>query len=360
MKLIKDLLEADGGGTKVLSIELDVIADIGNKHYVVADQSKELILLDLSQEGAGEVKENDKIKLIKPKITGVSPKVLSPTTMKAVRIGTVNEKQKVKYDLSKYVDYANNLKKVDGLTFDDTEKYEPKTSIPEILVFTTQISRKIEGSYGPYQIATIKDLKGNTGTLNLYGARVGEMEPGQAYTLKKLTKSNIKKEEDDFSRLTIKYGTVIKGNNEKFENVKLGEHKFEGQVIGVVDIKEKQICKHDKEVVNEDSHCQTCGKKDTIVKLQANIYVETSDDVVDVKIEDWVLKNTKPGDSNSDKWLEEQLMSKKVKIEANKGYGGTDLWAVKLSYQVEPKIKKEAHKDVPVNDSKGKAKPKEK
>ena len=336
-----------------------MIADVGKKHYVVADHKKELILLDLSQEGAGEVKEMDKIKLIKPKITGVSPKVLSPTTMKAVKIGIVNEKHKVKHDISKYVDYVKNLKKVDGLTFDDTEKYEPKISIPEILVFTTQISRKIEGAYGTYQIANITDLKGNTGSLNLYGARVGEMEPGQAYTLNKLTKSNIKKEEETDSRLTIKYGTVKKGDNEKFEDVKLGEHKVEGQVIGVVDIKEKQICKYDKEIVAEESNCQTCGEKDTIVKLQANIYVETSDDVVDVQINEWVLKNSKPGDSNSEKWLEEQLMSKKVKIEANKGYGGTDLWAVKLSYPVEPKIKKEALKDVPGNHDKVKGKPKE-
>ena len=64
MKLIKDILSLEGDSKAV--VELTVVKDLGNKQWIVADHSDATIILDMSKEGAGDLKEGERVRIIKP------------------------------------------------------------------------------------------------------------------------------------------------------------------------------------------------------------------------------------------------------------------------------------------------------
>ena len=55
MKLIKDLLSSEGDTKSVIVIKLTVVKDLGKQQFILADESKATIILDLSSEGSGKV-----------------------------------------------------------------------------------------------------------------------------------------------------------------------------------------------------------------------------------------------------------------------------------------------------------------
>ena len=64
MKLIKDILSSEGDSKAV--VELTVVKDLGNKQWTVGDHSDATIILDMSKEGAGDLKEGERVRTIKP------------------------------------------------------------------------------------------------------------------------------------------------------------------------------------------------------------------------------------------------------------------------------------------------------
>ena len=55
MTLIKDVVDSQGNKEKkIFSIELDVVKNLGNNCYVVADDSGETIMLDMNQKIASQ------------------------------------------------------------------------------------------------------------------------------------------------------------------------------------------------------------------------------------------------------------------------------------------------------------------
>ena len=64
MKLIKDILSSEGDSKAV--VELTVVKDLGNKQWIVGDHSDATIILDMSKEGAGDLKEGERVRIIKP------------------------------------------------------------------------------------------------------------------------------------------------------------------------------------------------------------------------------------------------------------------------------------------------------
>ena len=322
MKLIKDIVSPQEGH-KVLSIELNVLKNLGKNYLVVADDSGQTIVLDMNKkEGKSEdkvdiVTEGSRIKMIKPQVSGNDLKVISPDKFKVINMGQSKGNTKVckEEDMKKYQDYVNKQRNVKGTTLNDTEKIGKNIMIPEMSVFIVSVSRTIEGKYGDYQIVNFKDLAGNKGTLNLYGNKVGQMEPGRMYTMKKFVKSGIAKSEGEYTRLALKYGSLNEAEesvSKMFVDIKLGEQVIDGTVIGIADIEVKE------------------SPEDKKPKLYATLYVEGKDDVQQVKIYEWNLRKQVPNEDNAEDWLNSELLSKKVSIEADVSYMGDGLCAVRI------------------------------
>ena len=66
MKSIKDLLSSQDDPKSVIVIELTVVKDLGKQQFILADKKNATIILDLSSEGSGKVKEGERLKFIKP------------------------------------------------------------------------------------------------------------------------------------------------------------------------------------------------------------------------------------------------------------------------------------------------------
>ena len=322
MKLIKDILNSEGD-KKILCVELDVVKDLGKNYYVVADDSGETIMLDMNQkeDAPHNVSEGGRIRMIKPKVSGDIPKMISPDKFKVINIGPSNSDKipQLKQDeMTKYENHVEKQRKAEGTTLNDTEKVEKNIVIPEMSVFSVGVSCIIEGKYGSYQIANFKDLAGNKGSMNLYGQQVGKMEPGKPYTIKKFVKSGMAKEEGQFTRLAVKYGSIKEAEEpvaQKFINVKLGEQEVTGKIIGITDV-------YMKENIDE-------GKK----KINATIYVQCKEEVEQIKIYEWNLRKEVPDKVNSEDWLNSELMSKDVIIEADTSFSGEGLSAVRMIFK---------------------------
>ena len=323
MMLIKDIVNPQEGH-KILTIELNVLKDLGKNHHVVADDSGQTIVLDMnksevkSEDKIDTVTEGSRIRMIKPKVSGDDVKVISPDKFKVINIGKSKGgklpqcKEEV---MNKYQDYVNKQQKVNGTTLNDTEKMGKNITIPEMSLFTVSVSRRIEGKYGDYQIVNFKDLAGNKGALNLYGNKVGQMEPGKSYTIKKFVKSGMAKADGEYTRLAVKYGSLNEAEdsvNKMFNDVKLGEQDIEGEVIGIADIEVKE------------------SSGDGEPKLYATLYVQGSEDVQQVKMYEWNLRNKRPLQGNTENWLNSELLSKQVSIEADVSYSGDGLSAVRI------------------------------
>ena len=70
-------------GQKVLMNELNVLKDLGKNYHVAADDSGQTIVLNMNKkegksEDKDEVKEDDRIRMIKPQVSGDVLKVISP------------------------------------------------------------------------------------------------------------------------------------------------------------------------------------------------------------------------------------------------------------------------------------------
>ena len=134
MKLIKDILNSEGD-KKILSVELDVVKDLSKNYYVVADDSGESIMLDMNQKdnATHSVSEGSRIRMIKPKVSGDVPKIISPDKFKTINIGQ-NKSKKVpkltKEEMSKHEKHVDKQSKAGGTTLNDTKKTDKNVVTP--------------------------------------------------------------------------------------------------------------------------------------------------------------------------------------------------------------------------------------
>ena len=260
-------------------------------------------------------------------------KVITIGKFKPIKLGSIKTADipKIKEaELAKYREYLSTITQVHGISLEDTEKMAGGHIIPELTIFTLGVSRIIQGKYGNYQICNFKDLKGNTGTLNIYNNKLlGQVEEGRVYTLKKIIKTAMDKGTEKFTRLALKYGTASEADKEEskqFDEVKLGEIELNGTAIGITDA--KVTCPEDNQTI-EDGACKTCKK--TKLKLTATIYIQTDEDVEQVRVSGWNLKTSIKAGMDPEAWFNDQLEGKKIKIQAGKNYSD-DLQVYKLIF----------------------------
>ena len=146
--LIKDVIDShENSDMKIPHIDLDVMKNLGNNCYVVSDDSQETIMLDINQkesEGrnmANSSLDGKRIRIIKPQVTGVASKVITPSHFKVIEIGKSKRKKDINPDeVTKYEKHVMKKKTEEGTTLNDTEKNIP---IPQMSIFTTSVRRKL-------------------------------------------------------------------------------------------------------------------------------------------------------------------------------------------------------------------------
>ena len=167
------------------------------------------------------------------------------------------------------------------VNFKDIIELAPKSEIKSIIVKVITISKTIEGSYGPYNIAKIKDVNGEKLDINLYKKEIrNKLERGNVIELKKLKITEYSKDGETFKRLTTTgRSTADKCNTiteTLFKKVPLGDESEEGTVVAINDIFPYLSCsKCWKKTEVDDTACQ-CGNQEKIdvIDFHCQIYIQ--------------------------------------------------------------------------------------
>ena len=184
------------------------------------------------------------------------------------------------------VDINSGFNSKDQLkTFDDISKLAPKSEIAVIVVKIITISRDINGSYGIYNIAKIKDKNGDKMDLNLYSKPIrNKIKRGDVIEMKKIQITEYLKDGKACKRLA----TTSKSSGEKcssiietlFENVHLGDEKEEGAVLAIHDIYPYLSCSKCRKKIDVDDTLCTCGHHEDIhvIDFHCQFYIQVKKD----------------------------------------------------------------------------------
>ena len=80
-------------------------------------------------------------------------------------------------------------------TFNIVNTMDNQAIIPSLTVMVAQISGTLKTKFGKYQIAELMDVEGNKASINLYGSCLNRLEFENIYTLGKVKKTLIRKNE---------------------------------------------------------------------------------------------------------------------------------------------------------------------
>ena len=268
---LKDVLQSE---KKVNHIKIKVIS-VHDENIIVADSSMQAICSS-SNSGFKKMVEGQCYMIVKPikqdtnffvpkeklqpiKIPCLSFQVKKSETNKLLALIPTNQSEK---PLT-----SNNLTSKLP-TFNDINQLTAKTEVKSITVKVISLSKEIQGLYGPYQIAKIKDITREKMDVNLYSKTIrNKLNRGDIIELKKLKVTEYKKEGNTVKRLaTTARSTADKAKKdieELFKDVPLGDEKEEGKVIAVHNIFPYQSCsKCWKKTFEEDISCQCENKED--------------------------------------------------------------------------------------------------
>lgn len=169
----------------------------------------------------------------------------------------------------------NNL-----ITFQSIEENKSQMNIASLTVLVSNISRIIETKTSKYQIAGIIDTENQKTSINLYDSSIGKFELGNIYTLTRLKKTMIRKENEYQMRiLTTKYTKICEAtvkDQRQFGNVKLAEHHVNGTIIGVGELNSYKSCEMHWNKLDENSICPKCDGSPPNIKIDFNtdIYIQ--------------------------------------------------------------------------------------
>ena len=120
---------------------------------------------------------------------------------------------------------------------------ETLSNYSKVDVITAKViskSRVIQTNKGSYQICTIKDVTGNTASLNLYSKFIDCLEPFKVCTFKSLHKAEVTKGDLSSMRLhTTNFTEIQDGSFEdkiRFQNISNGDKSEIGEILGFGEI----------------------------------------------------------------------------------------------------------------------------
>jgi hypothetical protein len=238
-KCLRDLTS----GKKVAVAEVTVIRLLQDNISVVADgkNSAALLLAPSDKSNMKMIEVGKGIKIIKPNVKQKEPLVMEINKHfkivpgKAIAVKVADNTMKLLEDLAlsfKKEETNVNFSEVDSMPVgSDGIIKEPVT------VLVTSISKICKNNYGKYQIAQLKDLKGEKNTLFLYGGSIGKMEKFNVYTISKYKRGvHEHSESSHFKLQTTRYTQVAMAaeeNAERFKEVPIADHRKNGVLIAI-------------------------------------------------------------------------------------------------------------------------------
>ena len=197
----------------------------------------------------------------------------------------------IKYDIDGIDDQVQNfqnqivadasVKKYED--FETLSKKQNHSKIDKLTVKVITMSRVIATNKGNYQICNIKDIYGNTTSINLYSNYLNRLEPFKIFTITNLRKGEVTKDSGKKMRLhTTGYTKIEDGSMEdsmNFQKIGNGEESITGTVIGFGDLSTYQSCRMHYKKLDDANNCPTCDKElieaEMIKDFRSDIYIET-------------------------------------------------------------------------------------
>ena len=276
---LKKYLEGHSQAGNTLSIL--IIRKLQPHTYIVGDSSA-LALLKLNENHHHEpnIAMGMTVKLIKPRLidnqTIETNKNFKPIKNKeAIKLQPTEKALKQFKVKEEDIKIQNNL-----ITFQSIQENQSQTNIPSITFMVSNVSRIIETKTGKYQIAGILDKESQKTSINLYDSNIGKFEFGKIYTLTKIKKSIIRKDNEEQMRLmTTKFTKIIEasdGDQLNFDNVKFSEHQIHGIILGFGDINSYNSCEKHWNKLDEEKICPKCEGLPPKIKIDFNtdLYVQ--------------------------------------------------------------------------------------
>ena len=160
------------------------------------------------------------------------------------------------------------------------------SKIDRITVKVITQSRIISTEKGNYQICNIKDVNGETTSINLYSKYVNQLTPFNIYTIMNLRKAEVTKNDETKMRLHTTGFTKIEDGDVQdsmnFQNLTNGDETITGVVIGFGEISLYQSCKLHYRKLDDDLKCPKCDNEissaDILEDFRTEVYIEASND----------------------------------------------------------------------------------
>ena len=326
---IKNFL--DNGKLKTSFITVKLMKEINTNSYIVADKSM-VAVLDThdAPDHAMHLKNGNWYKLIKCH-KGEKNTIKTNKLFKSVKTLSKDEIEDIADEvdnLENHIQTTASAKKYED--FETLSKKPNHSKVGRLTVKAITVSRVITTSKGNYQICNLKDINGNTASINLYSNYLNTLKPFKIFTITNLRKGEVTKNDETKMRFhttgftKIEVGTMEDSMN--FKQIGNGDESITGAIIGFGDLSIYQSCKVHFKKLDETNSCPKCDKElkdeDILEDFRAEIYIEAqngnlNDEETEVK-QILIFKRTIDIKQGED--IEEKLNSmtgKMVKIDFN-------------------------------------------
>ena len=126
-------------------------------------------------------------------------------------------------------------------------------------------------------MATIKDVDNTRNKIAIYTSHLEKIVPGSIYKISVVQKTNYKKEDEDYFRLSTVRKSVIQefeDKEDKFKNVTVGEFQVHGSILGHGDIMLYDACESSWMKVKETKRCDAHSEKKEECKKRTQFVTE--------------------------------------------------------------------------------------
>ena len=292
-----------------------IFSATNSSHENMVEGSCYMILKPLKQD-VNHFTANEKLKPVKIPDFAISPKKTDLNRLKDIMQATSLTKDDPKPNNTAIA----NFKEILALA--------SKSEIKSVPVKIITISKNIDGAYGTYNIAKIKDSKGEKIDLNLYKKEIrNKLQRGDIVELRKLKITEYTKDGEIFKRLsTTARSSAHKCNSftEAILNkIPLGDEREEGIVMAVNDIFPYMSCSKCWKKTDEEANTCQCGNKDNIhvIDFHCQFYIQLKkEDEVKVVQTFRRTTNLTPANSNVEdiqKALDDKYVEKSFIFEWN-------------------------------------------
>jgi hypothetical protein len=268
-------------------IDVKIIELVDKCKFIVGDENDAMIMID--------DKIDEKLLVVGISVRMIKPKYLDDNTLKVnpcfklVKIrpieSNVKPRKLVKLkELAQSINTTNNIEVLK--TFEDIDMNPPNTEADNLIVRVSNISRAMEGKFSKYKLATIKDKNNMQNNIAVYPPHLDSMKPGNIYKLSMVKKTNYKKDDEMYTRLsTVRKANIKEFNDENniFKNVTTGEYVAVGTILGHGEIHKYEACTVSWMKIRETNKCESHTDKENNCEAKTEfvteIYFDTEDEV---------------------------------------------------------------------------------